>query len=162
MIPEINIEDDDYVYYQNGDIFSKKLDRNIKVGNSDGYKIVTLNGKNFRLHRILYEKFIGAIPADKIVDHINNIRDDNRLNNLQLLSIRDNTRKRFKCKDNLSGHRGISKNRKKWCVEIMDNDKKRISKTFVTMHSALIYRKYMEFQLKYPQIFKKGYIKNLL
>jgi len=160
MIPEITIEDDQYIYYENGNIFSKKLNRNIKTSNKDGYKRVWLNGKKYLLHRVLYEKFIGIIPDKMVVDHINNIRDDNRLENLQLLTYKDNTRKQLKRKDNTSGHTGISKNGNNWQVRIYDNDNKNIRKNFVSLHSSLIYRKYMEIVvLKYPQLIKKGYIK---
>lgn len=44
-------------------------------------------------HRIVYETFNGEIPEGYEVDHINTIRDDNRLENLQLLSHLDNMRK---------------------------------------------------------------------
>jgi hypothetical protein len=161
MIPIITIEDNDYIYYENGEIFHKKLGRNLKISTgSHGYKRVRLNRKLYSLHRILYEKFIGVIPNDKVVDHINNKKDDNRLENLQLLSQRDNSRKQLKQTNNTSGYNGINKHGNRWRVSINDNDNKKISKTFVTMFSALIWRKYMEIVvLKYPQHFKKGYKK---
>ena len=47
-------------------------------------------------HRIVYETFKGEIPDEYEVDHINNVRDDNRLCNLQLLTRLDNMRKAHK------------------------------------------------------------------
>lgn len=44
---------------------------------------------NIRIHRIVMEAFNG--PSELIVDHINNIRTDNRLSNLQYLTIRQNS-----------------------------------------------------------------------
>ena len=46
---------------------------------------------SLRIHRVVYETFIGIIPEGFVVDHINNIKDDNRLENLQLLTPKDNT-----------------------------------------------------------------------
>ena len=47
-------------------------------------------------HRIVWETFNGEIPDGYEVDHINNVRDDNRLCNLQLLTRLDNMRKAHK------------------------------------------------------------------
>ena len=44
--------------------------------------------------RFLYECFHGQITVKRVVDHINNIKTDNRLDNLQLITISENTKKR--------------------------------------------------------------------
>ena len=46
---------------------------------------------SLRIHRVVYETFIGIIPEGFVVDHINDIKSDNRLENLQLLTPKDNT-----------------------------------------------------------------------
>ena len=45
------------------------------------------------LHRLMYLCFIGDIPEGYEVDHINDIRDDNRLDNFQLLTKSQNNQK---------------------------------------------------------------------
>ena len=40
--------------------------------------------KGYSVHRFVYECFNGIIPDGKVIDHVNNINDDNRLCNLQL------------------------------------------------------------------------------
>ena len=45
------------------------------------------------LHRVIYTIMNGEIADGMHVDHINNIRSDNRLCNLQLLNNRDNVAK---------------------------------------------------------------------
>lgn len=45
------------------------------------------------VQRIVWETFNGEIPEGLEVDHINDVRDDNRLENLQLLSHKDNCNK---------------------------------------------------------------------
>ena len=47
-------------------------------------------------HRFIYECFHGQITDKRVVDHINNIRTDNRLDNLQLMTNRENTKKDHK------------------------------------------------------------------
>jgi len=47
-------------------------------------------------HRFIYECFHGQITDKRVVDHINNIRTDNRLDNLQLITNRENTKKDHK------------------------------------------------------------------
>ena len=65
-----------------------------------GYYKITVydNGKkkSFTSHRFLYECFHGKITDKRVVDHINNIRIDNRLDNLQLLTPSENTKKDHK------------------------------------------------------------------
>ena len=69
----------------------------------NGYVKVYVNidgiGKKRRfLHRMVYETFIGDIPEGYEIDHINNVKTDNRLSNLQLLTKADNLRKAHKGK----------------------------------------------------------------
>ena len=45
------------------------------------------------VQRVVYAWFNGEVPEGYVVDHINNIRTDNRLSNLQLLSPKDNINK---------------------------------------------------------------------
>lgn len=53
------------------------------------------NGKLIQkyVHQLVYETFVGKIPEGLEIDHINNMRSDNRLENLQLLTPLENTRK---------------------------------------------------------------------
>jgi len=45
---------------------------------------------SLRVHRLVYETFVGPIPEGFVVDHINDIKDDNTLENLQLLTPSEN------------------------------------------------------------------------
>lgn len=62
--------------------------------NEKGYQRVHLckdgKGKQFRVHRLVYEAFCGEIPSGMEVNHINEVKTDNRLENLNLLSRKDN------------------------------------------------------------------------
>lgn len=50
-------------------------------------------GKLQYVHRLVYETFVGEIPEGKEIDHINNDSTDNRLDNIQLLTRRENLTK---------------------------------------------------------------------
>ena len=55
--------------------------------------------KGYYVHRFTWECFNGLISDGKVVDHINNIRDDNRLCNLQLLTSSENNKKSSRNRD---------------------------------------------------------------
>ena len=63
------------------------------------YPIVNFNYKgkmmSYSLSKFLYAWFKGPVPAGYVVDHRNNNPFDNSLDNLQLLTIAENNRKRF-------------------------------------------------------------------
>ena len=55
--------------------------------------------KIYYVHRFVYECFNGLIPYGKVIDHINNMKDDNRLCNLQLVTQQENCLKSAKRRD---------------------------------------------------------------
>lgn len=60
----------------------------------NGYDRVFLckkgKGQQKRVATLVYETFLGPIPPEKELDHINGERTDNRLNNLRIVSHREN------------------------------------------------------------------------
>lgn len=62
--------------------------------NNYGYLLCTVNSHTVYVHRMVYETFNGEIPEGYEIDHINFVRDDNRLSNLQLLTRIENTVRR--------------------------------------------------------------------
>ena len=48
---------------------------------------------SLRVHRLVFEAFVGPITEGFVIDHINDIKSDNRLENLQMLSVAENTKK---------------------------------------------------------------------
>lgn len=47
--------------------------------------------KNISIHRLVYETFVGEIPEGMQVNHINERKNDNRLENLNLMTPKQNT-----------------------------------------------------------------------
>ena len=89
----------------------------------NGYHQVWLDGKMVYWHRLVYSYFHGPIPCNMQVDHINNKRDDNRIENLQILTAKENYRCQLKNKMNTSGFPGVYwlKKNRKWMARIMVN-----------------------------------------
>lgn len=48
------------------------------------------NRMHIAVHRLVYETFVGEIPNGYEIDHINTIRDDNRLDNLRCVTSFEN------------------------------------------------------------------------
>ena len=55
--------------------------------------------KAYQVHRFVWECFNGVIPEGKVIDHINNDKEDNRLCNLQLVTHQLNCKKAAKDRD---------------------------------------------------------------
>lgn len=71
-----------------------------------GYCQCPLNNKGMKLksvHRLVYEAFNGPIPKGMQINHINEIKTDNRLENLSLMD----------CKTNINYGTGIERRAKK-------------------------------------------------
>jgi hypothetical protein len=60
------------------------------------YVVLALNGKNYKqfVHRLVAEAFIGPRPLEKTVDHINRVRDDNRIENLRYATASEQNKNR--------------------------------------------------------------------
>jgi hypothetical protein len=99
------------------------------VLNSLGYHVVTLskNGKakNFGVHRLMAIAFIENVHDKICVDHINNIRCDNRLENLRWATFVENAQNVKLLNVNKSGVKGVffDNIRNKWKVGITINGK---------------------------------------
>ena len=80
--------------------------------------------KGFYVHRFVYEYFNGIIPDGKVIDHVNNIKDDNRLCNLQLMTHPENCKKSAKRRD----YTFVAKNHQnKKCVKATNSDTNEVS-----------------------------------
>ena len=55
--------------------------------------------KSYQVHRFIWECFNGLITDGKVIDHINNNKEDNRLCNLQLVTHQENCKKSAKNRD---------------------------------------------------------------
>ena len=73
----------------------------------DGYLRVRIDKVLHQVHRVCYLLAYGSIPADMQVDHINHVRDDNRLCNIRLVDNTINPRNASIGKNNTTGVCGV-------------------------------------------------------
>ena len=76
--------------YEDGNLI--RLSNNKIAGSTrpDGYKNVSYKGKRYYQHRVIWEMHYGKIPDGMIIDHINQNKSDNRIENLRLATYQSN------------------------------------------------------------------------
>ncbi len=97
--------------------------------NSDGYKLIGVEGKNLRVHRLLYLEFVaGPLAPWHEVDHIDGDRQNNRISNLRRTDRGTNSQNQRKAHtDSSTGLLGVywHKKRKHWYSVIRINGRER-------------------------------------
>lgn len=121
----------DYFYYEDGKLYWKVDKKKAKAGDlvgwkkPNGYVQMKLNYKKYYLHRVLWEMHYGEIPEGIQIDHINGVRDDNRIENLRCASATENMRNRSKSKRGFPGVTGVNYNKRDSLWHAMIGDGKR-------------------------------------
>jgi hypothetical protein len=124
-----------FLYNPKTGVLTNKIDRNYRakagteaggIDSSNGYRYVKVGGKSFKVSRISWLMHYGEWPKNQI-DHINGVRDDNRIENLRDVTNQENHKNRKMPKNNLSGVIGVHwyKPRGKWCAYIRANGRRR-------------------------------------
>lgn len=117
---------------ETGEVYWKERKQGRKFGpigthDRDGYLVIWMNERKNRypVHRIAWVIARGKWPDDQI-DHINGVKDDNRLSNLREATNAENMRNVGKQSHNTSGLKGVSwhKRTKKWRADIKENGKR--------------------------------------
>ena len=137
-----------YMISDYGRVFSIKRHKFLKPYiNSFGYYVVNLCEnkikKTIKIHRLVGLHFLENPENKKCLDHINNIRTDNRLENLRFATLNENSHNAKIRKDNTTGIKGIyfKKSINKYCVQIRINSKQKHIGYFYSLEEATIARK---------------------
>ena len=107
---------DNYLVSSNGYVISLYTGKKMSVESRGSYERLKIKGKWYSVHQLVAMAFLGHTPCGHkvVVDHINGIKDDNRLENLRLISARDN----LAFGRGSSNYAGVSKFRNKWRADI--------------------------------------------
>lgn len=84
-----------YAVNRMGEVYSYYLDRLMKPKNQRGYREVALlnsigNKKFFMVHRLVFMTFVGPIPENMEVNHIDGKKSNNWLENLEVVTSSEN------------------------------------------------------------------------
>lgn len=119
--------------YKEGSLFWKVGNTNaIKIGQEvgtefpRGYRRVSLAGKIYTVHRVIWTMFHGTPPKEIHIDHINGNASDNKIENLRLATNSQNCCNR-RMKPNNTGIKNVSfiKECQKYRVALQANKKRK-------------------------------------
>ena len=139
-----------YWFAYNGDLLWRNCSKKRLVGrvaggmDEEGYRTLKMNKRHYRVHNVVWNIHHGAIPPGLSVDHINRVRDDNRIENLRLATpsgqATNVTRPEIAPlrKDNTSGYPGITRHRDGgWIVRASKNGVRRYLGYFQVLEAAI-------------------------
>lgn len=141
-----------YKYFpETGDIVHAKSRRGVtsgqKAGNlqKDGYVRIKVKGRKILAHRFVWFIYYGVWPTGQ-VDHINRVRNDNRILNLRDVDAVTNARNSTINSNNTSGAAGVWRNAAngKWQSVIRWGGVRRHLGYFDNKQMAIAARKYAE------------------
>lgn len=147
----MTIKEQIYIDGESGKIFRYTKECYMKeIGSKDkyGYLTFSFEGKMIKNHRFIYEKIYNVkLQPNQMLDHINQIKDDNRVDNLRIVNRSQNEQNKPKQKNRSSIYKGISweKNSKKWTAKIQFKGKLKHLGYFNDEISAVkIYNKFVK------------------
>lgn len=144
----------------NGKILGRKLAEAGGIAgslrNNTGYYSVRLHNKSYSCHRVIWELLYEVeIPCSQHIDHIDGVKENNKVWNLRLVTSITNSRNRKLSSNNNSGCNGVAIkwNGSSWCcvARWKPLDSKEKSKAFsinklgimVAFRDAVIHRQKM-------------------
>ena len=100
------LNDPNYKVESSGKVYTRiartgKLMRNEKwreVSHQDekGYLQINYGRKRIYIHRLIYAKYVGELNNELVINHKNGIKSDNRPENLELITVKENNIHRFR------------------------------------------------------------------
>ena len=129
---------EDYTIDETGNVFSIRKNKYLKQTiNRNGYCKVTLQKdkykKTFSVHRLVAQAYLKNYSNTLQVNHINGIKTDNRVENLEMVTAKENMQKAVeiglfdKCKE-IQRKNAIKNNLGKYHILASESAKKRVAK----------------------------------
>lgn len=104
-----------FVYWKRNNLIVKSC-----VKKSHKYRRITINRKQYVLHRIIYQMHYGDLTIDDVIDHIDQNPQNNKIENLRRADVYVNNQNQGTRKNNTSGYKGVSwsKQKQRWRATI--------------------------------------------
>lgn len=134
--------------YRTGFIEYKSTGTRAGSKNGEGYLVIEISRKCYQAHRIAWFLHYNEWPENKI-DHINGIRNDNRICNLRDVTDIENSRNIGLSSANTSGYPGVTRKNEKWQARIGIGGTRLHLGSFDTFEEAVSARKIKEQELGY-------------
>jgi hypothetical protein len=136
------------------------VNRRVKNGDiagyqrKDGYKEIVIRGKQYLSHILAYFYITGNFPID-MIDHINNIKNDNRWINLRDADNSKNKSNSKIYKNSSTGIKGVYKITNRWRAIVTCKNKRHDLGYFDTAQEASV-----AYEQKAKELHKEFYYKN--
>lgn len=146
---KVIINDQAYIVHNNGNVYSTRYNRFTKMGSTrkDGYVVANFVNANMFIHRVIAITFLNNPENKPQVNHINGLKSDNRIENLEWVTISENTIHAYdvlKINLKLTHNHGKGvhwlKSENKWLAYISIKGKQKNVGRFATESEALIAR----------------------
>lgn len=118
--------------------------------NHHGYRVIMVDGQQYQSHRLAFLYINEEFPKNSI-DHINQIKTDNRISNLRSVKHQENCKNQPIRSNNTSGVTGVCYNKKsnKWQAQIKLTDKQLNLGSFTNKDEAIKVRQEAEVKFGY-------------
>jgi hypothetical protein len=125
----VNIGDDKWVIMSSNDTTREMLDDYIWRC-LNGYAFADERKGKTRKTVYMHRKLMNVDDSNIFIDHVKRNKFDNRLENLRIATVQENSRNKTKPCNNTSGNMGVYKRKNRWVAQINDNNNKKIQKSF--------------------------------
>jgi hypothetical protein len=157
-LPPLNVLRNNFAYDPDTGRMTRAKSQKQPSPNSQGYICFYSEKQYMAAHRIAWALHYGELPPpDMEIDHINGIRQDNRIVNLRLVSMRQNMRNKTQYRNNTHGYPGIvfeagSRRVKQWRAQIQVDGKLMKLGSYMCKTASIFARKRAEIKYGFSQL----------